>query len=99
MDERMVSEALTRLGFGGILAFAIRCARRVFPLTGILSATDREKIDRAIHHAELMLGGTISQNVPCMFASHSLAQDAEKSGRIALANAIHAATSAGFLAE
>jgi hypothetical protein len=99
MDEKKMLETLASKGHGACLAFAIRCARRAFPLTEVLSATDRENVSYAISFAEEMMKGVIGREAARIFASDALAREAEGSGKIALANAIHAATSTGFLAD
>ncbi len=99
MDEKKMLETLAAKGRGACLAFAIRCARRAFPLTEVLPVTDRENVSYAISSAEGMMKGDPGRETARIFASDELAREAEGSGKIALANAIHAATSTGFLAE
>src|SRR5271166_3277362 len=99
MDEKTITDTLAKLTPGGILAFAIRCARRVFPLTQVLPDADRETVDKAIRYAEVMLTRAIPTGVECLFECANLAKAADKAGKIALGNAINAATYTGMLAE
>jgi hypothetical protein len=101
MHEHVIEKSLETMAHGAILAFSIRLARRVLPMTSVLSKEDHEVVDNSIRHAEVMLAGVIPKpkGVDNIFRAYNLSKQANEAGRIALANAIDAAVSTGFLAE
>ena len=89
MATEDIRERLARLPHHAVVAFAARCARRVQPLTHVLSQQDQDAIDRALASAEAFAKG----------AAAARAADTRAAARAADARAADAARTATRAAD